>query len=387
MKELIAVSLGELILKGKNRKYFEDKLISSMRRALDGIEIINIHKEIGKTYIEANREDFEAIVKRLKHVFGIVYISPVVQVEKNLEDIGRGIDLMLKEKKLEGKWSFKIIGSRADKNFYLTSPEINKKLGGYVLSNYPDSYVDVHNPEVTIYVDVKNEAYVYTDKIKALGGMPMGTNGTGLLLLSGGIDSPVAGFMMARRGLKINAIHFHSYPYTSERSERKVIDLANIISRYTGKMNLFSVNILEIQRAIAEHCDERHMTIISRKFMVRLADAVSQKYKYDALITGDNLGQVASQTIEGLKITNGTTDMLIFRPLIGMDKQDIVNISIDIETYETSILPYDDCCTIFAPKHPILNPTDEIIDASEAKLDIDGLVERAIEGMKIIKID
>lgn len=387
MKELIAVSLGELILKGKNRKYFEDKLISSMRRALDGIEIINIHKEIGKTYIEANREDFEAIVKRLKHVFGIVYISPVVQVEKNLEDIGRGIDLMLKEKKLEGKWSFKIIGSRADKNFYLTSPEINKKLGGYVLSNYPDSYVDVHNPEVTIYVDVKNEAYVYTDKIKALGGMPMGTNGTGLLLLSGGIDSPVAGFMMARRGLKINAIHFHSYPYTSERSERKVIDLANIISRYTGKMNLFSVNILEIQRAIAEHCDERHMTIISRKFMVRLADAVSQKYKYDALITGDNLGQVASQTIEGLKITNGTTDMLIFRPLIGMDKQDIVDISIDIETYETSILPYDDCCTIFAPKHPILNPTDEIIDASEAKLDIDGLVERAIEGMKIIKID
>lgn len=387
MKELIAVSLGELILKGKNRKYFEDKLISSMRRALDGIEIINIHKEIGKTYIEANREDFEAIVKRLKHVFGIVYISPVVQVEKNLEDIGRGIDLMLKEKKLEGKWSFKIIGSRADKNFYLTSPEINKKLGGYVLSNYPDSYVDVHNPEVTIYVDVKNEAYVYTDKIKALGGMPMGTNGTGLLLLSGGIDSPVAGFMMARRGLKINAIHFHSYPYTSERSERKVIDLANIISRYTGKMNLFSVNILEIQRAIAEHCDERHMTIISRKFMVRLADAVSQKYKYDALITGDNLGQVASQTIEGLKITNGTTDMLIFRPLIGMDKQDIVNISIDIETYETSILPYDDCCTIFAPKHPILNPTDEIIDASEVKLDIDGLVERAIEGMKIIKID
>lgn len=387
MKELIAVSLGELILKGKNRKYFEDKLISSMRRALDGIEIINIHKEIGKTYIEANREDFEAIVKRLKHVFGIVYISPVVQVEKNLEDIGRGIDLMLKEKKLEGKWSFKIIGSRADKNFYLTSPEINKKLGGYVLSNYPDSYVDVHNPEVTIYVDVKNEAYVYTDKIKALGGMPMGTNGTGLLLLSGGIDSPVAGFMMARRGLKINAIHFQSYPYTSERSERKVIDLANIISRYTGKMNLFSVNILEIQRAIAEHCDERHMTIISRKFMVRLADAVSQKYKYDALITGDNLGQVASQTIEGLKITNGTTDMLIFRPLIGMDKQDIVDISIDIETYETSILPYDDCCTIFAPKHPILNPTDEIIDASEAKLDIDGLVERAIEGMKIIKID
>ena len=387
MKELIAVSLGELILKGKNRKYFEDKLISSMRRAMDGIVITDIYKEIGKTYIEADRNDFEAIIKRLKHVFGIVYISPVIKVEKNLDAIGEAIDLALSKHDLKDSWSFKIISSRSDKNFPLTSPELNKKLGGYVLSRYNGAHVDVHNPQISIYVDIKSDAYVYTEKIKALGGMPMGTNGTGLLLLSGGIDSPVAGFMMARRGLKINAIHFHSYPYTSERSERKVIDLANIISRYTGKMKLFSVNLLEIQRAIAEHCDERHMTIISRKFMVRLAEAVAKRHKYDALITGDNLGQVASQTIDGLKITNGATDMLIFRPLVGMDKQNIIDISVDIETYDTSILPYDDCCTIFAPKHPILNPTDKIIDESESKLDIDGLVQRAIDSMTIIKID
>lgn len=387
MKELIAVSLGELILKGKNRKYFEDKLISSMRRAMEGIVITDIYKEIGKTYIEADRNDFEAIIKRLKHVFGIVYISPVIKVEKNLDAIGEAIDLALSKHDLKDSWSFKIISSRSDKNFPLTSPELNKKLGGYVLSKYNGAHVDVHNPQISIYVDIKSDAYVYTEKIKALGGMPMGTNGTGLLLLSGGIDSPVAGFMMARRGLKINAIHFHSYPYTSERSERKVIDLANIISRYTGKMKLFSVNLLEIQRAIAEHCDERHMTIISRKFMVRLAEAVAKRHKYDALITGDNLGQVASQTIDGLKITNGATDMLIFRPLVGMDKQNIIDISVDIETYDTSILPYDDCCTIFAPKHPILNPTDEIIDESESKLDIDGLVQRAIDNVTIIKID
>lgn len=387
MREVISISAGEIVLKGKNRKYFEDALISKVRRALDDLEIAKVYKEIGKIYVECNEEDIQEAISRIKNVFGIVYVSKVVRTDKNIEDIEKAIDKVLSWKDVDKDFTFKIISSRADKNYPLKSPELNQKFGGYVLRNFEKAKVDVHSPEIPIFIEIRNYAYIYTDRISGLGGMPMGTNGKGLVLLSGGIDSPVAAFMMARRGLEINAVHYHSYPYTSDRAEEKVLDLARIVSRYSGPIKVFSVNILEIQRAIAENCHENNMTIISRKFMMRIAEQIALKNKYDALITGDNLGQVASQTIKAMKVIDKTTDMLVFRPLISMDKTQIIKISEDIGAYETSILPFDDCCTIFAPKHPNLNPTEEAINKEEEKLDIKGLVNRAVESAKIIEIE
>lgn len=386
MKYLIVVSLGELVLKGKNRGYFENKLMSSIKRVLKDIEIENIYKELGKVYIEANASDLELIEKRLKYVFGIVYITKALRCEKNLVDIKTAIKKVIEDMNLEKEWTFKIKTTRSDKNFPLTSLETNDELGRFVLSNYKNSKVDVHNPEHVIYVDIKENAYVYTHRIKATGGMPQGTNGEGLLLLSGGIDSPVAGFMMARRGLKVNAVHFHSYPFTSERSEKKMLELSEVLSRYNGSMKVFSVNILDIQKEVAKNCDEKYTTILSRVFMVKIAEKIAKKKQYDALIMGDNLGQVASQTIAGLKITDSVSDVLIFRPLIGMDKQNIIDIAKDIETYELSVLPYDDCCTVFAPKHPILNPTFESVEEQMIKINSKDLIEQAINSMKTFDI-
>lgn len=388
MRLVIGISVGEIVLKGKNRRHFEDALINKIRRSLDEIEIERIYKEIGKIYVDLkNESDIDEGINRIKNVFGIVYVSKCLRVDKSLELAEDAIDKAIESKDINKEWTFKIIASRADKDFPMKSPEINRHFGGYVLKKYQSSSVDVHNPQYPIYIDIRESIYVYIDRVKGLGGMPMGTNGKGLVLLSGGIDSPVASFMMARRGIEINAVHFHSYPYTSERAEKKVMDLAKIVSRYTGPMKVFSVNILNIQRAIGEHCRENNMTIISRKFMIRIAEEISKEYGYDALITGDNLGQVASQTIKSLKIIDKTTDMLVFRPLISMDKQQIIGISEEIGAYETSILPFDDCCTIFAPKHPNLNPTEEKINKEEENLDIDTLVKEAVENLKIIKIN
>ena len=388
MRLVIGISVGEIVLKGKNRRHFEDALINKIRRSLDEIEIERIYKEIGKIYVDLkNESDIDEGINRIKNVFGIVYVSKCFRVDKSLELAEHAIDKAIESKDINKEWTFKIIASRADKDFPMKSPEINRHFGGCVLKKYESSSVDVHNPQYPIYIDIRESIYVYIDRVKGLGGMPMGTNGKGLVLLSGGIDSPVASFMMARRGIEINAVHFHSYPYTSERAEKKVMDLAKIVSRYTGPMKVFSVNILNIQRAIGEHCRENNMTIISRKFMIRIAEEISKEYGYDALITGDNLGQVASQTIKSLKIIDKTTDMLVFRPLISMDKQQIIGISEEIGAYETSILPFDDCCTIFAPKHPNLNPTEEKINKEEENLDIDTLVKEAVENLKIIKIN
>ncbi|NLY21451.1 MAG: tRNA 4-thiouridine(8) synthase ThiI [Tissierellia bacterium] len=388
MEHLLSVSLGELILKGGNRKYFEDKLIKSMRRAMADIGFEKIYKGQGKIYIEANKNDFPALIKRLEKVFGIVYISPCIKAEKDYESIKEAAKLLVEEHGYdEDDWTFKVVSKRGDKSFPMTSPEISKELGGYLLSQFPNAKVDLHNPEQIIYVDVKANSYVYSERYHARGGMPVGTNGSGLLLLSGGIDSPVAGYLMAKRGIVLNAVHYHSYPFTSERAEQKVIDLAKIVSRYTGPMKIHSVNILDIQKEINEKCDERMMTIISRKFMMRIAEKIAKMNNYDALITGENLGQVASQTIDALKVTNDTTDMLVFRPLIGMDKSDIIEIANDIETFETSIKPFEDCCTVFLPKSPLLNPKIEDINKAEEVLDIEALVDDAISKMNIIKID
>ncbi|RVU54879.1 tRNA uracil 4-sulfurtransferase ThiI [Anaerosphaera multitolerans] len=387
MERVISVSLGEVVLKGKNRKHFVDKIIGQIKRSIANIGYSRIYKEMGKIYIVADYEKFDSIIERVSHVFGIVYISPCIKVEKDLDNILEGVKEAVKEElsKNNSIKTFKAETKRSDKNFPLKSMEINNKIGGYVLKNFPLK-VDVHNPDLYVYCDVKTDCYIYTKKIKAYGGMPVGTNGRGLLLLSGGIDSPVAGFLMAKRGVEVDAVHFHSYPFTSERSEEKVLNLAKIISAYIGNMTVYSVNILPIQKEINKNCPEEEMTIISRKFMVRIADKIAEDKDYISLITGESLGQVASQTIDGLNVTNKVTDRLIFRPLIGMDKVDIINWSKRIGTYETSILPFEDCCTVFLPKHPSLRPQVEDIEKSEEVLDIETLVNEAVENMKIIKI-
>lgn len=387
MKDVLSISLGEVALKGLNRKYFEDKLIKNVRRVTREYEIERIYKEQGKIYIEANKVDFPEIIEKVKNIFGIVYISPCVRTEKDMEVIKEAsIDFIGNRLEEEPFETFKVSTNRSDKRFPFKSPEISREMGGVILSNFGNIGVDVHNPDIFLNIDIKEHAYIYIDKIKAHGGLPVGTNGKGLLLLSGGIDSPVAGFMMAKRGVEISCVHYHSYPFTSERAEEKVKNLAKILSTFTGKLKIHSVNILPIQKEINKNCPETEMTILSRRFMMRIAEKISMENEYNALITGENLGQVASQTIYGLNVTNSSTNMVVLRPLVGMDKVDIVDISKEIGTYETSILPFEDCCTVFLPKHPVTRPKVEDIEESEKVLDVEGLVNKAIEDMEVYSI-
>lgn len=387
MDRVISVSLGEIVLKGLNRKYFEDKLIKNMRRVLSDLGEYKIYKEQGKVYIEGIYENNEVAINRLKKIFGLVYISPCIRVSTEMENIKEAsYEIMKEELKTDNPVTFKVESSRSDKRYPLKSPEISRQVGGYVLSRFDNLSVDVHKPQIQLNVDVKEYAYIYIRKERAYGGLPVGTNGKGLLLLSGGIDSPVAGFLMAKRGVEIDAIHFHSYPFTSERAEEKVMDLARIVSMYTGPMKVYSINLLNIQKEINKNCPEDEMTIISRRFMMRIAEKVAINRDYQALITGENLGQVASQTIYSMDVINRSVQLPILRPLVGMDKVDIIQWSKEIETYETSIQPFDDCCSIFLPKHPVTRPKIVDIEQSESKLDVDYLVENALESMKIIEI-
>lgn len=388
MDKVLSVSYGELALKGLNRRYFEDQLISNIKRAIKDLGYKSIYKEQGKVYIEANEEVFPQMINRLKNVFGLVNISPCIRVEKNIEDIEKAAIEIMKEKIENGGINtFKVESNRSDKTFPIKSPELSRTIGGVILKNFSDLTVDVHNPDTFLYIDIKQKAYVYTDKIRGHGGLPVGTNGKALLLLSGGIDSPVAGFLMAKRGVEISAVHYHSYPFTSERSEEKVKELASILSRYTGKIKMYSVNILEIQKELNSKCKEDQMTILSRRFMMKIAERIALNEGLDALITGESLGQVASQTIQSINVTNAAVNLPILRPLIGLDKVDIVKIAKDIETFETSILPYDDCCTLFLPKHPVTKPKLEDILKSEEALDVNLLIDRAIENMKVTVIE
>jgi len=388
LKKVLSVSVGEIALKGQNRSYFETQLIGQMIRVIKDIGYEEIYKDQGKIYIEADEKYFPTIINRLKKVFGLVYISPCIRVEKDMEDIEKAALLATKERLDKNNIeTFKIETNRSDKKFSIKSPEVSRIMGAKVLKGFNNLKVDVHDPDLYVYIDIKERVYIYTEKIKAYGGMPVGTNGKGLLLLSGGIDSPVAGFIMAKRGVQINAVHYHSYPFTSERAEEKVKNLAKIMSRYTGKMKLHSVNVLNIQKAINEYCPEKEMTILSRRFMMRIAEEIAKSNNYNALITGESLGQVASQTIEGISVINNITNLPILRPLIGMDKVDIIDISRDIETYETSIIPHKDSCTIFLPKHPVIKPKLKDIEESEKALDIDGLVKDAIDNIKVYDIE
>ena len=388
MERVLSISFGEIALKGKNRKYFEDKLISRIKKAIEGTDYKRIYKEQGKIYIESLEYDIAPVIARLRKVFGIVYISPCIRVEKDMEEIEKAVIKIMEEKKAKATVNtFKVKTNRVDKNFPMKSPDISRKMGGVILKNIDGIRVDLHNPDTYLFIDIKQKVYVYTDRVEGYGGLPVGTNGRGLLLLSGGIDSPVAGFLMAKRGLEISGIHFHSYPFTSERAEEKVKELARILTSYTGRMKLYSVNILEIQKEISAKCPEDEMTILSRRFMMRIAEKVAQRENIDVLITGESLGQVASQTVQGLTVTNAAVDMPILRPLVGLDKAEIIEIAKDIETYETSILPYDDCCTLFLPKHPVTKPILADIERSEGNIAIDLLVNRALENMKVYDID
>ena len=387
MDWVLAVSFGELTLKGDNRKIFEDRASQKVLKSIEQFKIDGSYKDQGKFYIEADKEYFPLMIEEIKKVFGIVYISPCLRVGKDLEEIKQASLEFIKSLNIKSPSTFKVEAKRSDKGFFPKSPELNQILGGTLLKNYGDLLrVNVHEPDYRIHVDIKRYVYFYTDRIKGWGGLPIGSSGRGLLLLSGGIDSPVAGFLMGRRGVEIAGLHFHSYPFTSDRGFDKVQRLAQKLCFYVDKMTLYSINLLPIQREINKNCKERFMTILSRRFMMRIGEEISKKQEYQTMITGESLGQVASQTIQGISVINASVTMPILRPLVGMDKNEIIEWSRKIDTYETSIEPFEDCCTVFLPKRPITKPRLSDVLNEEAKLDIDMLVENALRDVEVYQV-
>lgn len=387
MDYLISVSFGELTLKGDNRKDFENRIIRKIKKAIESFEIDEFYKEQGKVYIKANREFYKEMIEKIKKVFGIFYICEVLRCKKDICDIEQMTKKLIFDLDIKEKKTFKVFINRVDKKFTPKSPELSKMLGGVVLKNFGNFLkVDVHNPQMQVFVDVKEYVYGYVKRYKGFGGLPIGSSGRGLLLLSGGIDSPVAGFVMGKRGMEIGVIHFHSYPFTSERAEEKVKDLAKILSEYVGKFTMTSINLFPIQKEIASKCPEKEITILGRIFMMKIAEKLAVKQNYNALVTGESLGQVASQTIQGLTVVDKLIDISILRPLIAMDKTEIIDIARTIGTYETSILPFEDCCTVFLPKHPVTKPKIEDITKSLSLLDVDSLIKDAISNKKVYNI-
>ncbi len=388
MKEIVLVKYGEIILKGLNRPVFENILLKNIKSALKPLGDIDVSRAQAAIYVDPPKEvDIDDVISRLKKVFGIVSITRAGVCEKDIDSIKRAATEYCGEDVISGK-TFKVEAKRADKKFPMKSPEICREVGGYMLSKLDDAKVDVNNPENIVMVEVRDfAAYVYCKKIAGQGGLPIGTGGRASLLLSGGIDSPVAGYMMAKRGVQLEAINFFSYPYTSERAKEKVISLASILAGYATPIRLHIVPFTEIQLAIRDNCPEEHLTLIMRRFMMKISEKVARLNNTEALITGESLGQVASQTMQALHVTNSVVDMPVFRPLIGMDKEQIVRISRDMGAFETSILPYEDCCTVFTPKHPTTKPKLDRIIKSESVLDIDRLIDSAIEGIETIVVE
>lgn len=388
MQDLLSVSFGELFLKGKNRNKFFKTAIDNIKRNIEKIGYDNMYLESSKLYIEADKKNFESLIKEIKKVFGIIYISEIKRCDKSIESINTALKEILDDMDLKNK-TFKVITNRVDKSFDIKSPEFSQMMGGYILKNYAQKNnlkVDVHNPDFKVFIDIKKYAYVYANRHEGIGGLPLGSSGNGLLLLSGGIDSPVAGFMMAKRGMRIDCLHFHSYPFTSKRALQKAIDLGKILSQYTGKMRIYSVNMAEIYKSINKNCRRNQTTILSRRFMMRIAEKISEKNNYHALITGESLGQVASQTVESMTVIEDATKLPIFKPLIALDKTEIIDRALFIGSYEKSIEPFDDCCSIFAPSNPITKPKLKYIEESESKLEIEELENNAIENMEIFDI-
>ncbi len=385
LEKVIIVKYGEIGLKGKNRYYFENILVGNIKKRLKDYDI-KVFKTHGRIYVENVDEHIEEITTLLKEIFGIVAISIGVKVPLDMKIASEtAIDLM-KEVINDEEISFKVETRRSNKGFAYKSPEISQIIGGDIFESSERLKVDVHNPEITVNIEVRESIYIYVVSIPCIGGMPYRTASKAVLLLSGGIDSPVAGYLMARRGVEIEAVHFHSFPFTSERAKEKVIELARKLGKYTDKVRIHSINLLEIQTATNEKCPLPQSTILSRRFMMRLAEKVAKEVGAKSLITGESIGQVASQTMESLAVTNATVDMPIFRPLIAMDKIDIIKIAKEIDTYETSILPFEDCCTIFLPDKVVTRPKLEVIEASEELVDVDELVEKAYETREIINV-
>ena len=391
MYQSFLIKYAEIAIKGKNRHLFEDALVSQICHALREVDgEFNVRKEQGRIYVEAESEfDYEETVEALQHVFGIVGICPVIMAQdEGFDALAQMVVAHVKEVYGDKSLTFKVDARRARKNYPMTSMEINAELGGRILDACPNMSVDVHDPDVMVHVEIRNQINIYSSEIPGPGGMPVGTNGKAMLLLSGGIDSPVAGYMIAKRGVSIDATYFHAPPYTSERAKQKVVDLAKLVAKYSGPINLHIVNFTDIQLAIYEKCPHDELTIIMRRYMMKIAEHFAKENKCLGLITGESIGQVASQTVQSLAATNDVCTLPVFRPLIAFDKEDIVTISKKINTYETSILPYEDCCTTFVAKHPVTKPRVDLIRKSEILLqeEIDQMMERAFATEEIIEI-
>ncbi len=379
MRQVLLVRFGEVHLKGQNRPFFMKKLTENVRKAVASAGA-TVWLSDSRIYV-ADMDVAEA-AERVRRVFGIYSVSPAWELEKDFELIaGKCVEL---SKDLKG--TFKVMARRSDKKFPMTSMEMNAEIGGRILDANPNLTVDVHKPMHEVSVEVRDKAYVYVGEIMAVGGLPMGTGGKGMLLLSGGIDSPVAGFQLMRRGVNINAVHFFSFPYTSERAKEKVIELARILGTYGGGMRVFVVPFTEIQMQIHEKCPDSLGTLLMRRYMMRIANRIARQHGAQALITGENLGQVASQTMEALGCTDAVCDLPVFRPLIGCDKLEITEQAIRIGTYETSILPYEDCCTVFTPRHPTTKPKVEQLIEAEQALDTEALVAEAVANTESVYV-
>lgn len=391
MFKAFLIKYAEIGVKGKNRYLFEDALVKQIRHALkrcDGEFVVR--KTEGRIYVDAVSEfDYIETVEALQRVFGIAGICPMVYVEdEGFEKLGERVIQYLDEVYPDKHMTFKVAARRARKNYPLDSMEINMEMGGIILDAYPEMTVDVHKPDIMLHIEIRDKIYIYSEIISGPGGMPVGTGGKAMLLLSGGIDSPVAGYMIAKRGVKIDAVYFHAPPYTSERAKQKVIDLAKKVARYTGPIYLHIINFTDIQLYIYDKCPHEELTIIMRRYMMRIAERLALDTECQGLITGESIGQVASQTMHSLMVTNEVCTLPVYRPLIGFDKMEIVAVSEKIDTYETSILPYEDCCTIFVAKHPVTKPNLNIIKRHEENLSgkIDELVKVALETDEVVVV-
>ncbi len=381
MREVLLVRYGEVFLKGQNRPFFLRKLVDHVKLAVQGVHG-HVWLSDGRIYVSDYSDQDEAI-RRVSRVFGVHSVSPAVEMEKNdFEAICAQAAKMMENR----TGTFKVLAKRSDKRYPLDSPAIMREAGGYILEHVPQLSVDVNDPDHVITIEIRGMAYLSVDRTMAVSGMPMGTNGKACLLLSGGIDSPVAGFMIAKRGVELCCVHYHSFPYTSERAKEKVLELARILSEYCGKMRVYVVPFTEIQMEIHEKCPENFTTLIMRRYMMRIAEILARKDGAQALITGESIGQVASQTMEALGCTDEVVNMPVFRPCVGMDKSEIIERAEKIGTMETSSLPYEDCCTVFTPKHPATHPRKELVRRAEEKLDSEALIAAAVEGTEIVEV-
>lgn len=384
------IKYAEIGTKGKNRFMFEDALIKQIRFALREVDgSFEVTKESGRIYVTAEGDyDYDDAIEALKRVFGIADICPMVQIDdRDYENLKKHVVEYMDKVYPDRNLTFKVVARRGDKRYPVSSDQINRDMGEAILEAFPQMRVDVHDPDVTLRVEIRQKVNLFSRMIPGPGGMPVGTNGKAMLLLSGGIDSPVAGYMIAKRGVKIDAVYFHAPPYTSDRAKQKVVDLAKLVARYSGPMDLHVVNFTDIQLYIYEKCPHEELTIIMRRYMMRIAQAIAEKNGAIGLITGESIGQVASQTLQSLAATNEVCTMPVYRPVIGFDKQEIVDVSEKIGTYETSIQPFEDCCTIFVAKHPVTKPNINVIRNSERHLEerIDELVKTALETTEVIR--